>query len=108
MTGNISSLTMPAQLQVHSVPMAAIAAAGGPTKVIPASWHCVANDVFSDKKPYPGCMALAPVLRATCNSAYYNEISTIAVKDTLLYGKERCSDGKHLQLQKYTGTQVRL
>ena len=41
----------------------AIAVAGGPTKISPASSRARANRGFSDRKPYPGCTACAPVWR---------------------------------------------
>ncbi len=50
-------------------PIAAIAAGGGPMNVTPASAQAVANCAFSDRKPYPGWMACAPVLRAMARIA---------------------------------------
>eukprot|EP00553_Chaetoceros_curvisetus_P003716 CAMPEP_0204634098 /NCGR_PEP_ID=MMETSP0717-20131115/28490_1 /ASSEMBLY_ACC=CAM_ASM_000666 /TAXON_ID=230516 /ORGANISM="Chaetoceros curvisetus" /LENGTH=53 /DNA_ID=CAMNT_0051652427 /DNA_START=139 /DNA_END=300 /DNA_ORIENTATION=- len=44
--------------------MAIIADGGGPMKVIPASMADEANVEFSDRKPYPGCIACAPVAAA--------------------------------------------
>ena len=41
-------------------PIASIADAGGPMKVIPASSSAAANPAFSARKPYPGCTASAP------------------------------------------------
>src|ERR1051326_6057860 len=46
-------------------PISSIAEGGGPMNLIPASAHARANLAFSDKNPYPGCMASAPHLRAT-------------------------------------------
>ncbi len=42
-------------------PMARIAEAGGPTKTIPAPSHAAANPSFSERNPYPGWIACAPV-----------------------------------------------
>ncbi len=41
-------------------PIAAIAFAGGPTQVSPASQTAAAKSAFSDRNPYPGCTASAP------------------------------------------------
>ena len=36
----------------------------GPIKIIPLSSQAWAKSAFSDKKPYPGCMASAPLSNA--------------------------------------------
>jgi hypothetical protein len=36
---------------------------GGPTNTMPAFSHAAANDAFSDRKPYPGWTASAPLVR---------------------------------------------
>jgi hypothetical protein len=41
-------------------PMSFIARGDGPIKVMPASAQVLAKSAFSDRKPYPGCMASAP------------------------------------------------
>ena len=46
------------------IPMSLMADAGGPMNMIPSFEQSSANSTFSDKKPYPGCMAWAPVLNA--------------------------------------------
>ena len=45
-------------------PITAITFAGGPTQVSPASVTAAAKSAFSERKPYPGWIASAPVLRA--------------------------------------------
>ena len=50
-------------------PIAAMASAPGPMKVIPASAQARANSWFSLRKPYPGWIASAPVLRAAAMMA---------------------------------------
>ena len=44
-------------------PMLSIAFAGGPIKVTPSTLRASANILFSERNPYPGCTASAPVLR---------------------------------------------
>ena len=44
--------------------VAAIAAALGPINVMPAAVTARAKSAFSDKNPYPGCTASAPVILA--------------------------------------------
>ena len=46
------------------LPIASIASAGGPTQTSPASRTARANQARSERKPYPGCTAPAPVRRA--------------------------------------------
>jgi hypothetical protein len=41
--------------------MEMIASFGGPINLIPFSFNLVANSAFSDRKPYPGWTAWAPV-----------------------------------------------
>ena len=41
-------------------PIVRIAAAGGPTKMMPAAAQASAKRSFSDRNPYPGCIAAAP------------------------------------------------
>ena len=50
-------------------PMAIIASFGGPINVIPFSFNLVANSAFSERKPYPGWTAWAPVFskKVGCN-----------------------------------------
>jgi hypothetical protein len=50
-------------------PIARIAAGGGPTKTRPASAQASAKRAFSDRNPYPGCTASAPLRRAAASSA---------------------------------------
>ena len=45
-------------------PIATIAATGGPTKTIPFAAQARASVGFSDRNPYPGWIASAPVARA--------------------------------------------
>ncbi len=42
-------------------PMISMASGGGPTKVTPVAVMARAKSVFSEKKPYPGCTASAPL-----------------------------------------------
>ncbi len=42
-------------------PMISMASGGGPMKVTPAAVMARAKSVFSEKKPYPGCTASAPL-----------------------------------------------
>ena len=42
-------------------PIAAMVSGAGPTKISPASAQARANAAFSDKNPYPGWTASAPV-----------------------------------------------
>ena len=49
-------------------PIARIASTGGPTKVSPASAHAAAKRQSSDRNPYPGWTASAPVARAAPSS----------------------------------------
>ena len=44
-------------------PMASMAPTGGPMKATPASASARANSARSERKPYPGCTASAPVSR---------------------------------------------
>lgn len=39
------------------MPISLIAFGGGPIKMTPSSVHFSQNSTFSDKNPYPGCMA---------------------------------------------------
>jgi hypothetical protein len=50
-------------------PMASMAPGDGPTKVSPAAAQARANPAFSDRNPYPGCTASAPVAAAAAISA---------------------------------------
>jgi len=50
------------------LPMRRMASAGGPTKTRPAPAQAAANPAFSERKPYPGWMASAPVRRAASSS----------------------------------------
>ena len=62
----------------HSyLPIDVMADDGGPTKAMPLSWHICAKPAFSDRKPYPGCMAVAPACWATCEGqqAYGQEMA---------------------------------
>jgi hypothetical protein len=45
-------------------PIASIAAGDGPTKISPAAPHWRAKPAFSERNPYPGWIACAPVTRA--------------------------------------------
>jgi len=45
-------------------PIAVMAAGGGPTNVMPDWEHNEAKCAFSDRKPYPGWIAVEPVERA--------------------------------------------
>ena len=47
------------------IPIATIASGGGPMKTTAASSQARANTAFSDRNPYPGCTASAPVVRQT-------------------------------------------
>jgi len=50
----------------------------GPTQAMPASATAWAKASFSDRKPYPGCTASAPVARAmarTASASVYEEPS---------------------------------
>ena len=49
------------QRAVVFTPMASIDAGGGPTKVIRAASRARASSAFSERKPYPGWTASAPV-----------------------------------------------
>jgi hypothetical protein len=44
--------------------MTSITSGDGPTNVMPASAHALAKEAFSDRNPYPGWMASAPVSAA--------------------------------------------
>ena len=46
-----------------------MASGEGPTQVIPASMMERAKSASSDRNPYPGWMASAPVVRASSSSA---------------------------------------
>lgn len=46
------------------IPMSLMADAGGPINMIPSFEHSSANSTFSERNPYPGCIAWAPVLKA--------------------------------------------
>ncbi len=50
-------------------PMARIAPDGGPMNAMPAWRQASANRQFSDKNPYPGWTASAPVRRAASRMA---------------------------------------
>jgi hypothetical protein len=50
-------------------PICSIDDAGGPTHTSPASVTARANAAFSDRKPYPGCTACAPVDFAAARTA---------------------------------------
>ena len=50
-------------------PRASMASGEGPTQVIPASMMERAKSASSDRNPYPGWMASAPVVRASSSSA---------------------------------------
>jgi hypothetical protein len=50
-------------------PIASIADAGGPTNTIPAAAQARANSAFSDKNPYPGWIASAPLRFAAASNA---------------------------------------
>jgi len=39
------------------IPISLMAEDGGPTKMMPSFWQSSANSAFSERKPYPGCMA---------------------------------------------------
>jgi hypothetical protein len=41
----------------------------GPMNTSPASSQARANEAFSDRNPYPGCTASAPVFRAARSKA---------------------------------------
>jgi hypothetical protein len=45
-------------------PMASMDAAGGPMKVMPAASTARASSAFSERNPYPGWIASAPVFFA--------------------------------------------
>ena len=49
-------------------PISSMASGGGPMKVTPASRQARANFAFSLKKPYPGWMASAEVLRTAART----------------------------------------
>jgi hypothetical protein len=49
--------------------MASMADDGGPTNAIPAASQAAAKAVFSDRNPYPGWTACAPVRRAALTTA---------------------------------------
>ncbi len=50
-------------------PIASMASGGGPTKVRPAAAQARAKPAFSERNPYPGCTASAPVVAAAAISA---------------------------------------
>jgi hypothetical protein len=45
-------------------PIYLIACAGGPINSIPSFFKLLTKSPFSDKNPYPGCIASAPVFLA--------------------------------------------
>ena len=45
-------------------PIDSMASDEGPIQIMPSSVTAFANDAFSDKNPYPGCIASEPVLLA--------------------------------------------
>ena len=55
--------------------MSLMADDGGPTKMTPSFWHDSANSTFSDKNPYPGWIAWAPVSLATCGHRKWNYLN---------------------------------
>jgi hypothetical protein len=69
-TPGITGTPAAAMIRFASIllPMARIAAGGGPMNVSPAAAHRSANSAFSARKPYPGCTASAPVARAASSS----------------------------------------
>ena len=57
-------LAMAVALAVALSPIFVIHSGLGPINVILCSSHIEANLAFSDKNPYPGCIASAPVISA--------------------------------------------
>jgi len=55
-TSNFATAALAASL----LPINSMAFAEGPMKISPALSHASAKSSFSDKNPYPGCMASAP------------------------------------------------
>jgi hypothetical protein len=63
-----------------SVPIASMAPAEGPTKAKPCASHADAKFEFSDKNPYPGCIAVAPALIAACTLLGVKQSEMLRIK----------------------------
>ena len=55
-------------------PIAIIASFGEPINVIPFFFNFVANSAFSERKPYPGWTACAPVFSKKLKNKFFFEI----------------------------------
>lgn len=84
-----------------------MAEAGGPTKTIPSCWHSSANSEFSDRKPYPGCIAYSKQLQKfakkivyfTLHLHYINKIHRTKIQFNMFL--IQCSKGKCIIVNKF-------
>ena len=73
----------------------------GPTQIRPALITSLENFEFSDKKPYPGCTACAPVLIA----ASIISLPLRYVSDSLIASSANLTKGDLESASVYTATQ---
>merc|ERR1719300_589567 len=78
--------------EVDLIPISLIADDGGPTKMTPSFWHCSANSTFSERNPYPGWIACAPV-----------NLATSRILSPLRYDCPEAGGDKILEVAKLTG-----